>query len=239
MAVLFPKVLLDFTAFAEFNMSSGDVGPGTAWQIRYSKADYLAMISKYMTGFLQALPVPWDGPISTDITLFFDGLSENQLTSGPGTIGAPLDLTFSTGNRVDESSTEPDFPECPFADGVGPPREDATVTTSATSTGTVTFSLRGARCFQSGWDTATEFWCEFDMSFSANSGQHYVCEPSETSGDIGGAGIPTNYLGIDYAVGTTFPTATSSIPLGDGTTAAFFLDPGGDRLVINDIQSNN
>lgn len=230
-----PQILMDFAAQVEFNKGSGDVGPGTTRQLRYSKATYLDLVRRWVkkTNQLCQLTISLYQSGSLVLTNSYGDSSSTARTGHA--LEANIAATF---NNVTSGAHETDYINCPFADGVAPPREDADTILVPFCHANVTYSLKNAYCLQADWSSATDIWIVFDFSATSGSDISYLCSGG-TQGAFSGPAYPNNYLGIDVAGGSAFPSATSSIPLGDGTTAAFFETPGGgDRFNIDNINTN-
>lgn len=209
------KILLDFTVFPGFGaVQDVDFGPGTTHPIRYSIADYKTALKESV-----------DGPTFAPLVLGYS-VTINGSTGSPSGFGSTEGLLSVSGSNqfiFGDEAIVTDFPSCPFADGIGPPREDADVQISGTMVATISLSLSNPRSEQSGWDTVTHVWLPFTLDIpSLHRNQSYECIPSGDSGDGPLDIIPTDFAGIDYAASGLTPT---SIALGDGTTHAFFITP--------------
>lgn len=214
-----------------------DFGPTTPWCIRYSLSSFLDMVDRrVIDGVFKTF-----GPCGFTATATYNGTDYDASYTGTSKTG----LTWTNVNLTpvfDNIVSSPEFPACPIVDpdAPDPVTEDADLETTVNVPLSLTFSLFEPHSEQDYWDSATEIWLQFTPSFlSGNWLETYKCTGGD-SGLVDNGDLPINFLGLDYTGGTAFPTATSSIPLGDGFVSAFFLDPGtADKLLITDIQTNN
>lgn len=235
-----------------------DYGPTTDWKIRYSIEDFKAILKKFIEEYITDTGA-WDGPIAGDVTLHYNAAHTGGTTSTDSFVSNdPYDayklsggvgISEATGNTsVSSNFFDPLNPveggACPLVDPEDPggPREDANLTEFAFGSISVLFDLFEPRIPQASWAEATHVWLKFNVSGSASYTYTYVCDPSSgVTGQIAGASISNNVLGIDYSGGGGgfSPAPTSSIPIGDGTTEVFLWSPSGQDFVSLDALDTN
>lgn len=227
-------VLMDDVTLPTFNaVADVDYGPGTSRTVRYGIAEFLDLIDRF---------VEYSDPLNLiypTIAFSSDLTYGSLLTGGPFTQHFDFGFTnhrnnlrwnldFDTGIIGPEGGTISEFPSCPFADGIGDPREDADSFWTLVSEVGGYLSIRNVAVEEAGWDVATAVWVPFSFSVNINEQVTYVCQPSLFEPALDEFVIPSNVLGIDYVSGGgLFPTFDDIFPLGDGTTGVYVLDPGG------------
>lgn len=231
-----------------------DYGPTTTRPIRYPIADFKTMLGRFINEYLPNAGT-WDGPVLAGLSLYADSAYTGTVHyTATAKAADPYDeyrmgggkvITKATGNTFNiadffDALSSP--PACPYIDGMGAPREDADLVEFAEGTMNFGFDFFTPAVEEASWALAAHVWLPFSIFMASGHAYSYTCNPSGVTGNTsGGPAINNNFLGIDYSGGGGgfAPAPTGSIPLGDGTTEAFFWTPTGDRFLIDSLNTNN
>lgn len=213
-----------------------DVGPGTDYNIRYSKTQFESMLKRYIDN---TASFRVGGPLSFEANYSYNGHGPFNLNGSGGWVGTTWNWAGTVPDGFSGGTPVSDYPGCPYVDGMGPPMEDAVINESFTVSYAFSLLLANAKVEQPFWDTYTDIWLPFTFTTAGSWTSDFQCSGG-SGGSLGGGPIVSNFMGFDYTTGPTITGEDFKISIGDGFMSAYFKDPGGsDKLLFTAFETTN